>query len=364
MLTSAALGLVLSASGSVLAEDSAAASLYVRGDTDETTVISPKLRVRAEAAQDTHVDLSYTVDVWTSASVDIVASASQPVTEQRDELNLGLDHAFDDITIGGGYRFSGEPDYASHGGSAFFSIEMANNAAKLDLKLAGSSDTVSRAGDDAFGEEVSTLTAGAAFTQVIDTETVVQGLYDLTNVQGYQASAYRYVAIGGDGRCFGAAPLCVPERNPRERLRHALAVRARRALASEWSGGAGYRFYLDDWGVTSSTVRGDVAWAPTRLSTIALTYRFYTQGAADHYKSVYPLADQEAAYLTSDKELSPLSSHRVAIELDYNWELGDGLRALSTAITVAPTFYQYTDFVPYERITAIEATAAVGMVLE
>lgn len=346
------------------AQDAASAAVYVRHDTDHTRVISPRLKLQTTVAEQTQLDLAYSVDVWTSASVDIVASASQPVTEQRDELNVAATHAFEDFTIGGAYRFSIEPDYESHGGSLNAAWDFANKAATLKWSAGGSADHVGRAGDPNFSESASTLTTGLTFTQVLDVNTLLQLQYDLAAVRGYQASAYRFVSFGSPGPCRASAPLCRPERDPRERLRHALAIRARRALGTSWSLGAGYRAYLDDWGIFSHTAKADLAWAPQRRATIALSYRFYTQSAADHYKPVYSASDVNLAYFARDKELSPLASHRAALELDWVWPLRDAGAGVLTALAVAGTFYRYRDFPMLDHASALEVTAVVGMEFE
>lgn len=358
------IGVVLAAEPA-RADHSGSASVYVREDTDHTTVISPRLRLRAAVPSDeTHVDLSYAADVWTSASVDIVASASQPVTEQRDEVNAGVDHTFGDLTLGAAYRFSTEPDYKAHGGGVRAAVDLANRAFTLAWTGGGSADRVGRAGDPNFDKAVTTLATGLSLTQVIDPETLIQLLYDFALVRGYQASAYRFVAFGSPGPCRGTAPFCRPETNPGQRLRHALAVRARRALSSEWSIGAGYRAYLDDWGVFSNTVRADVAWAPEPKATLSLSYRFYDQTAADHYKAQYQAADLTLKYYARDKELSPLTSHRVALELDWIWETAQGSSGVITGLAAAMTFYRYHDFSMLDRTRALEVTASVGMEFE
>ena len=73
----------------------ASTSLYVRNDNDRTTVITPRLRVKAPVGERTSAQVVYSVDVWTSASIDIRTSASVAVTEQRDEIDLTLDHELD-----------------------------------------------------------------------------------------------------------------------------------------------------------------------------------------------------------------------------------------------------------------------------
>lgn len=354
--------LVCGSLGSARAEQTATAGVYVRQDSNATRVISPRLRVRAPiAGEQTHIDASYAVDVWTSASVDIVASASQPVTEQRDELNLALDHVFGDLRLGGSYRFSIEPDYQSHGGSLNVSLDLASKATTLGWFAGGSSDRVGRVGDPSFNEEASTLTSGLSLTQVVDAQTVVQLLYDIALVRGYQASAYRYVAFGTPGPCRASTALCLPERAPRERVRHAASLRVRRALSSELSLGASYRFYLDDWSVLSHTARGDLAWSPQLKSTISLSYRFYTQSAASFYQPLYAEQEVGRSHFTRDRELSPLTTHRVALELDWLWELGRGGSDLMTAISIAPTLYSYANFPLLQQVTALELTVVTGM---
>jgi hypothetical protein len=347
---------------SARAEQTATAGVYVRQDSNATRVISPRVRLRAPIVDEqTHIDASYAVDVWTSASVDIVASASQPVTEQRDELNLGLDHVLGDLKLGGAYRFSKEPDYESHGGSLNLSLDLASKATTLGWFAGGSSDRVGRVGDPSFDEQASTLTSGLSLTQVLDAQTVVQLLYDIAMVRGYQASAYRYIAFGTPGPCRAFTTLCLPERAPRERVRHAASLRMRRALSAELSVGASYRFYIDDWSVLSHTARADLAWAPQLKSTISLSYRFYAQSAASFYKPMYAEQEVGRAHFTRDRELSPLTTHRVALELDWLWELGRGGSDLMTAIAIAPTFYAYSDFPMLRQVTALELTAVVGM---
>src|SRR5262245_39639311 len=100
----------------------AATAIYVRTDSDRTVVVAPRLRAQAAIGEATHVSATYAVDVWTSASIDIRTSASKvPVTEQRDEIDLSLDHEFENVNLTFAYRYSTEPDYVSHGGSGGFS---------------------------------------------------------------------------------------------------------------------------------------------------------------------------------------------------------------------------------------------------
>ena len=342
--------------------DELATAVYVRTDTDDTTVIAPRLRGQLELAETTKATLVYAVDVWTSASIDIMASASKrPVTEQRDELDVSIDHELSDLTFTGAYRYSVEPDYVSHGGSGGVGYDFADNNATLGIGVSGSTDTVGRAGDPKFSKPSGTLGGRLSFTQVLTKATLSQLIYELSRVSGYQVSPYRYVAIGG-GRCSFdpgrqdlLSPLCVPENSPGVRLRHAIGFELRHALSGHVSLGGAYRFYLDDWALSSHTVRFEASYLPDADTILALRYRFYTQGAAEHYRATYTVPQP---YVTSDKELSPLSSHRLALELDRVWKLDDG-GAFTTTISVAPLYYAYRDFIPLKSMTGFELSAGI-----
>jgi hypothetical protein len=337
-----------------------APSLYVRADTDHTTVVSPRLRGRAEVADATNLDLVYAVDIWTSASVDVVASASEPVTEQRDEIDVTADHTFTDFVLSAGYRYSHEPDYISHGGHIGGSLDLADKSTTLGLGLAFSVDDVGRAGYPDFSYPAQTFGVQTSLTQVIDRDTLVQALYDLGQVSGYQVSPYRRVALGGDGNCAGDAPWCYPEHSPDQRLRHAWAVRLRRALGDHTSAGAGYRFYLDSWGMISHTLSLSASWVPTQQTTLSLQYRGYVQSAVDYYQKHYDLSAL-GSYTTADKELSPLTSQRLLLDLEQIWKL-DQNTILRTALSLGPTFYAYSDYAYLDSMLALDVTGTAVLV--
>src|SRR4029079_11934468 len=104
--------------------DALSSAVFVRTDSDHTVVISPRARVEKQLGAASTVDVSYAADVWTSASVDIRASASRPVTEQRDELDFALSHTLEDLTLTTSYRYSVENDYESHGATGGGTLDL------------------------------------------------------------------------------------------------------------------------------------------------------------------------------------------------------------------------------------------------
>ena len=340
----------------------AGSSVYVRTDTDKTTVIAPRWHVGAPVADRTRVDFVYTADVWTSASIDIRTSASKrPVTEQRDEINTTVTQEWDDFSLSGTYRYSHEYDYQSHGGTLSGSYAMAEKSTTLDFRIGTTFDAVGRAGDQNFDRNVRNLNFRLGLTQLIDQNTFVQAAYEIMDSNGFNSSAYRYVGFGtANGLCKQPDKFyCVPERNPTDRLKHAVVASARRALGESFSVGLGYRFYLDNWAVSSHTGTVELGWLASHDLLIAVRYRFYMQGAAKHYKRRFEESDaRNMPAFSNDKELSAFMAHRLALDFEKEVELDDRGHKLSLVLSVAPSIFMYSNYAPLSQISAFETTLA------
>lgn len=341
-------------------------AVYVRVDTDRTTVVTPRLSVQAPIDDSTRVDVAYAMDVWSSASIDIRTSASRPVTERRDEINAAVTHDFEDASFSLAYRYSYEPDYESHFVNAGLTLDFADKASTLAIGGGVSFDDVGRVGTPSFERTLRSVNAQATFTQVVDAKTLLQGVYSIGYADGYQSSPYRYIGLGTfDGSC--PQPMqewCPPENNPSERIRHAFVLAIARAFSDVTSARLTYRFYLDDWEIMSHTALAEFSWLPEVETVISLRYRFYRQSAAAQYRPRFPgdiLRLRE--YYSRDKELSQFMGHRLAIEAEKTWSLAGVGEKFQTVVSVGPTIYLYDNFIPYKRIWAFEATLSGVLVL-
>jgi len=77
-----------------------------------------------------------------------------------------------------------------------------------------------------------------------------------------------------------------------------------------------YRFYMDDWGITSHTASVEI---PVKLSnsfTLYPTYRYYTQTAADYFNEKEAALSSQSFY-TSDYDLSGFNAHQYGAGLRY-----------------------------------------------
>lgn len=77
-----------------------------------------------------------------------------------------------------------------------------------------------------------------------------------------------------------------------------------------------YRFYWDDWGITSHTASIEAPFKLTDKFTLYPTYRYYTQSAADYF-----YAKEEAVstleFYTSDYDLSKYNAHQYGMGIQY-----------------------------------------------
>ena len=346
----------------------AASALYSRTDTNRTTVWSPRLRVAGRVGESLGVETAIALDAWTGASVDVTTAATKAIHEVRKEINAGGYYVLPFVTVGGGYRYSTENDYWSNGGVGTLTFDMADKNTTLVLAGFGSHDTVGRAHDPGFKEPQSSAGGRLSLTQVLDASSLLQLSWETTRITGYQASPYRFVAVGGTGICRGspssstsAVNGCGPELLPGERYRHAASARGRRALGDRASIGLEYRFYFDNWGVASHTVMPDLALLLSEHDTLAFDYRYYTQGAADFYKPRYLAASDALGYRTRDRELSALYSNRVGLRYQHAFEFADGARVLTAALRSSVTRYRYLAFVGLSRVDALEATLLLSL---
>lgn len=124
MATMARLGMVLllcagtAAQAGVLPEDRADI-LYHRYDGGGVTIDGPSVLVRKKFADKVSVAANYYVDMVSSASIDVVTTAS-PYEEKRVQKSLSLDYLRNKTTYSVGYIDSTESDYVAK--TAFLGI--------------------------------------------------------------------------------------------------------------------------------------------------------------------------------------------------------------------------------------------------
>lgn len=275
----------------------------VFSDSMNTTVVTPHAEAGMTAGGEIDVDVNWTADVITSASVDVVTAATARVTDTRHEIGLSGRRpaavAGTDIQAGYAYSFENDADsHIAHLGLARDFLEH-NLTAVLNAGFSYNRfGVLGQARSDWKASAVGSTELG--LTATLGLRTAAETVYSLVLVDGYQASPYRRIPIllGADLR--GAQWL--DERVPDVRWRHALTGRLRRAFGRRLVGTVEYRFYVDDWGVTGHTALVAGVVELPRGFSIMLRQRGSLQGRARFYQERY---DRETRYRTRDRRLGP-----------------------------------------------------------
>ncbi|WP_375325104.1 DUF3570 domain-containing protein [Flagellimonas sp. GZD32] len=101
-----------------------------------------------------------------------------------------------------------------------------------------------------------------------------------------------------------------------------------------------YRFYWDDWGITSHTANIEMPVRVTDKFLVYPTYRYYTQTAADYYYDKGQLQSNYEFY-TSDHDLSKFIGHQYGIGVQYK-DIFTQAKVLSFGLkTIDLRFNQY-----------------------
>jgi len=325
--------------------------VQVYTDSDHTTVISPAVNASSDVTPDTSFALGYLVDAVSSASVDIVSQAS-PITmhDVRHQVSVGLTHLIDTWTLTGGYSYSTENDYLSHTINVGVSKDLFDKNTTLSLGYGISLNTVGRSGDENFSRAMTDQHVDLSWTQIVSPRLATQVTYELGVVDGFQSSPYRYVPIR---QSADAAPdFWVWETDPTERTRNAIVIGANRALGEDSIQGD-YRFYFDDWGITSHTFGARYFIKLGKSLELRLRERFYTQGAASFYQEIYTTPQK---YITFDRELSSLWSETFGGKLI--WAITSHIDAELKADIF---YYSYSEFLPLASRTG--ANLGTGLTL-
>ena len=101
-----------------------------------------------------------------------------------------------------------------------------------------------------------------------------------------------------------------------------------------------YRFYWDDWGISSHTASLEAPFKLTDKFTLYPSYRYYTQTAADYF---YPKEEALSTYefYTSDYDLSNYNAHQYGVGVQYK-DIFTSARVLNFGLkTINLRFSQY-----------------------
>ncbi len=206
------------AAAGVLPEDRADL-LYHRYDGGGVVVDGPSVLVRKKFADKVSVVANYYLDMVSSASIDVLSTAS-PFKDERTQMSLGLDYLRGKTTYSIGYIDGDESDYLAKTAYLGISQDMFGDLTTVSIGFRRGQNDVYRnlkepvsgakSRDPTFAQEMDTRAWSASLTQVLTRDLIGVLSYELVTDEGYLNNPYRQIRYAD---ADGAARLLVRARS-------------------------------------------------------------------------------------------------------------------------------------------------------
>ena len=303
----------VSASAGVLPEDRADL-LFHSYDGGGVTIQGPSLLMRKQFAGKFSASANYYMDKVSSASIDVVTTAS-PYEEERTQYSLGLDYLHDRWTMNMGFTSSEENDFVAKTFSFGVSQDIFGDLTTVSLGYSLGDDVVTRRGDANFEDTVQRQHYRLGLSQIL-TKNLLLGLsFESITDEGFLNNPYRSVRYADTSSATGYS--YEPEAYPRTRTSDAAAVRLRYYLPYRAALHGEFRTYSDTWDIKGQTVELGYTHPLDSGIVVEARLRHYSQDKADFYSDLFP-SSQFQNFMARDKELSTFTSTTFRLGVSYD----------------------------------------------
>jgi len=294
--------------------------------TDIANTIDVKLIRYNKAGKKQTFDVEVGIDRYTSASsdrIDLKANSSASSEDVRfyPSLSYMVENEEKGTTLGVGVSSSTEYDYQSFGGNVSYSKKTKDRSGEFTAKFQAFLDQVKmikptelRGGSGGSGTEArNTFAASLSYSQIVNQNFQIMFLADVITQQGYLSLPFHRVYFNDSTGETDSNQESLPD----TRLKIPLAIRASYFLGDNVIIRAYYRYYTDDWKLTSHTANIEI---PVKLSpffSLSPFYRYYTQSAIKYFKG-YKEHDGTEEFYTSNYDVSQFNSNFLGMGLKFS----------------------------------------------
>lgn len=331
----------LDARAAVLPEDRADL-LFHSYDGGGVTIQGPSLLVRKGFAGKFSASANYYVDEVSSASIDVVTTASR-YDEKRTQRSVGLDYLHDRWLMNIGFSTSNENDFVAETFSLGVSQDLFGDLTTVSLGYSVGNDEVGRRGDASFAEDVKRQHYRLGLSQILTTKLLLGFSFESITDEGFLNNPYRSVRYVDESSALGYS--YEPEVYPRTRTSDAGAIRLRYYLPYRAALHAEYRSYADSWDVAADTFELGYTHPLDSGLVLEARLRSYSQERAEFFSDLFPFS-QAQNFMARDKELSTFTSTTFRIGVSYDimrsgWKFID---RGTVNLSYDRIFFDYEDF--------------------
>jgi len=319
VLTIAALLMAFGVTHAGVLPDDRADVLYHLYDGGGVQIDGPSVLVRKKVGKSVSVVGNYYVDMISSASIDVITTAS-PYTEERKQWSLGMDYLRGNTTMRVNYTSSEESDFDAETVSFSVSQDMLGDLTTVTLTYALGDDLVRRSDDDTFERPLDRQIYGVGITQILTKNLISSLNIETVTEEGYLNNPYRSVRYFDVGSATGYS--FESELYPNTRTSNAVGLRLRYFLPYRAAVEGEYRFFTDTWDIEGHTASLSYI-HPWKDFTFTGKFRYHDQTGAHFYRDLFP-GPQATNFRGRDKELSALTSYTIKLQAAYEFLSDDG----------------------------------------
>lgn len=371
--------------------------LYYGEDDGRVQDISAAIAAQRRFGDDRTLSATLTADTLTGASASGAIALDTPQTftspsgratyttpagevplddtflDTRFALNMSWSQPLAELyTFSAGLGFSTEYDYQHLGGNLSLSRDFNKRNTTLSASVAWSQDEIDPVGgapvplsqmldvgnlqNKRSGDSKNVLDLLLGVTQVVGRNTVVRVNYSYSNSSGYLNDPYKILSVVDPvtGDTIGRIPtgegptgVYLYEGRPDSRTKQSLYAEGKHAFGTHVLRLA-YRYMTDDWGIDSSTIETSWRWPIGSTSYIEPQLRYYTQSAADFYRSSIVDGQPLPQYASADFRLGDFDATTVGVK--YGRQTAGG-----NEWSLRLEYYQQTGTVPADQIIGNQA---------
>jgi len=301
-------------------KDSASVGINTYSDSSDVTVYSPTFSLMKTLSKNLLVGFSMRIDAITAASITnggspviadtvVGASAKEGFDEMRYAPTFLMAYEDGENAVSGGFYLSTENDYDGKAIFLNYLRQLNEENTAVGIGISQSDDTWSPVTHRVLVPNNSRKEGkiDISVNQLISPTASIQFVYSKLWSEGFLSSTYHYVLQDGFAKF---------EKYPSTRSGDAFAVKGVNLLSDENSINYAYRYYTDDWDISSHTL--NVEWMHEFNSklTSGIRVRYYTQSKANFSKELgtYSATDP---YFAIDYRTSAFDSYDLGIPFIY-----------------------------------------------
>lgn len=298
-------------------------------DVHQFQFVSPIGRDFALFIDANHEDMSGASPWFSTANADgdpiINMSGASGIRDERSEISIGTRYYSQYGNFGGAVGYSEENDYRATYINLSGSRNFNNDLTTVTVGFSHSADDIFPTDAELFNrvrnEDKRATSAAVSLSQVINRVATFQTALSITEQSGFLSDPYKLQDSRPDNKTQIAFS---------NSLRY-FFIEADGALQ------ANYRYYHDDFGISSHTL--DLSWFQNinRSFQVAPMLRYYSQSAADFYTNIDDFLKPLTEYQSSDYRLSAFGAFSGGINLIADF--GDWTATLTAERYVANEKY-------------------------